>query len=62
MLQAIDTKYNKAAATEGPNQEVIFEEEQITLNIPKEGIVLGSGWTIIPHAHPGVSLYVPWTD
>lgn len=62
ILQAIDTKYTKDAATGGPDQEVVFEEEQITLNIPKEGIVLGSGWTITPHAHPGVSLCVPWTD
>ena len=38
----------------------MFEEEQITLNIPKEGLVLESGWTITPHTHPGVSLY-EWT-
>ena len=39
----------------GPDQEVIFEEEQITLDIPKEGIVLESGWTITPFTYPGVS-------
>jgi len=39
----------------GPDQEVMFEEEQITLDIPEEGIVLDSGWTITPHTYPGVS-------
>ena len=39
----------------GPEQEVIFEGEQITLDIPKEGIALESGWTITPFTFPGVS-------
>jgi len=34
----------------------MFEEEDITLNIPKEGLALESGWTITPLTHPGVSL------
>ena len=33
----------------------MFEGEEITLDIPKEGIVLDSGWTITPHTYPGVS-------
>ena len=33
----------------------MFEEEQITLDIPEEGIMLESGWTITPLTHPGVS-------
>ena len=56
-LQAIDAKYTEAAAIGGPDQEVIFEGEEITLDIPKEGISLENGWTITPYAHPGVSLY-----
>jgi len=40
----------------GPDQEVVFEGEKITLDIPKEGVTLESGWTIIPHTYPGVSL------
>lgn len=55
-LQAIDAKYTKAAAIVGPDQEVIFEGEEITLDIPKEGVSLENGWTIIPYTHPGVSL------
>ena len=55
-MQAIDAKYAEIAARLGPDQEVMFEEEQITLNIPEEGIVLESGWTITPHTYPGVRL------
>ena len=40
----------------GPDQEVMFEGENITLDIPKEGLVLESGWTLIPHIHPRVNL------
>ena len=55
-LQAIDVKYTKAAAIVGPDQEVIFEGEEITLNIPKEGVSSESGWKITLYTHPGVSL------
>ena len=40
----------------GPYQEVMFEGDMITLDIPGEGIALTSGWTITPHTYPGVSL------
>ena len=56
-LQAIDAKYTEAAAVPGSDQEVIFEGEEITLDIPKEGISLENGWTITPYTHPGVSPY-----
>ena len=55
LLQAIDDRYAEAAARLGPDQEVIFEGKQITLDIPKEGIMLESGWTITPFTYPGVS-------
>ena len=56
LLQTVDAKYAEVTARVGPDQEVIFEEEQITLDIPKEGLLLESGWTITPHTYPGVSL------
>ena len=40
----------------GPDQEVAFEEEQITLDIKADGIVLESGWTIFPDTYPRVSI------
>ena len=39
----------------GPHQEVMFEGDKITLDIPKEGIELENGWTIIPDIYPAVS-------
>ena len=39
----------------GPYQEVMFEGENITLDIPMEGITLENGWTISPDTYPGVS-------
>ena len=56
MLQAVDARYSETNARMGPDQEVVFEGEKITLDIPKEGVTLESGWTITPHTYPGVSL------
>ena len=39
----------------GSDFEVIFEEEEIILAIPKEGFVLESGWTITPYTYSRVS-------
>ena len=54
-LQAVNARYAEANAKMGPYQEVMFEEEKITLDIPKEGIALENGWTITPDTYPGVS-------
>ena len=55
-MQAVNAGYAEANARMGPYQEVMFKEEKISLDIPKEGIVLESGWAITPHTYPGVSL------
>lgn len=44
------------SAIEGPNQEVEFEADTITLDVPKEGITTEEGWKIKPLAHPMVKL------
>lgn len=54
-LQAVDAIYAKANARRGPPQEVMFEDEMITLDIPTEGIVVKNEWTITPDTYPGVS-------
>ena len=55
-MQAVNAGYAEANARMGPYQEVMFEGDKITLDIPKEGIELENGWTITPHTYPGVSL------
>ena len=54
-MQAIDAKYDDGAIGIGPDQDVMFEEEEIILNISEEGVVLESGWTITLHALCAVS-------
>ena len=54
-MQAVNAGYAEANARMGPYQEVMFEGDKITLDIPKEGIELENGWTIIPDIYPAVS-------
>ena len=56
LLQAVDANYTNAAAKAGPNQVVMFEKDEIKLDIAAEGVELKNGWTITPYTHPGVSL------
>ena len=44
-------------ARKGPYQVVVFEGDMISLDIPKGGVVLESGWGITPATYPGVSLF-----
>ena len=44
-------------ARKGPYQVGVFEGNMISLDIPKEGVVLVSGWGITPATYPGVSLF-----
>ena len=62
ILQAVDTNYTNAAAKAGPSQVVMFEGDEIKLDIAAEGVVLKNGWTITPYTHPGVSLADTTTD
>ena len=55
LLQAADAKCTSAAAKLGPNQMVMFEEDEIKLDIAAEGVDLENGWKITPYTHPGVS-------
>ena len=52
----MDTNYTNATAKAGPSQVVMFEGDEIKLDIAAEGVELKNGWTITPYTHPGVSL------
>ena len=56
LLQAADAKYGESATKLGPDQEVVFEGDQITLDIKADGEVLENGWTISPDTYPRVSV------
>ena len=38
----------------GPKMDVVFEDEEIVLQVPKEGITVNYNWTITPLAYPKV--------
>lgn len=38
---------------------VKFQDNSISLDIPRGGVVLESGWKISPMAHPGVRIFSP---
>lgn len=66
MLQAIETKYaGRPLSDDDSELEIEFQEPQnrISLDIPKGGKVLESGWKITPMSHPGVSCsFLPLYD
>ena len=45
-------KYSKALA--GPELDVIFEDKEIVLQVPNEGVIINDNWTITPLAYPKV--------
>ena len=56
-LQVINQNYKEKGAIEGPDQDIEFEEDRITMDIPEEGF-LTSGWTITALTPPMVSSYI----
>ena len=54
-MQVVKNEYAENCAESGCYQLVTFEQEVISLNIPRAGIVLDSGWSICPMTHPAVS-------
>ena len=56
LLQAADAKYGESATKLGPDQELVFEGDQITLDIKADEEVLENGWRISPDTYPRVSV------
>ena len=54
LFQVVKEEYNKKGAVLGLHQPVDFESENITLDIPMEGITI-DGWEISPLVRPVVS-------
>ena len=46
--------YEKRCGSSGTDQLVEFEADEISLNIPQEGITLKEGWKIMPQMAPVV--------
>lgn len=50
--QKVDNFYSSKGAEVGPDFEVIFNGDEVFLEIPKNGITLQSGWTLLPLVYP----------
>ena len=44
--------YSKKGAEAGPYLEVTFDGDEVSLEIPEDGINLLSGWSILPLVYP----------
>ena len=53
-LQTVQQHYTAMGAIIGPDLSVEFESDSISLQLPPEGVMLGSGWKIDPLIHPVV--------
>ena len=49
-MKSFYIKEQKAEA--GPYLRVTFDGDEVSLDIPKEGITLPSGWSLLPLVYP----------
>ena len=47
-MQTVNKVYSGKGCVEGPDQEIEFAEDKITLEIKESGLVTQDGWSIIP--------------
>ena len=56
ILQRTEEYYGGLNATPGPDQEIVFEADTITLDIPERDGVTRNSWKIVPLMKPQVLL------
>ena len=56
-MQAANRRYGNCRICS--EQQVTFEEEEITLDIAQNGVVLSGGWNVFPYSYPEVSPLPP---
>ena len=47
-MQSVNKVFSGKGCVEGPDQEIEFAEDKITLEITESGLVMQDGWSIIP--------------
>ena len=52
LCQEVKRFYSGEGAEAGPYLEVDFEGEEVSLDIPEDGVKLESGWSLLPLAYP----------
>ena len=56
--QFVRRKYIAEGATIGPNLQVVFESNSISLELPSRELILNGGWKIVPLVPPEVRTFV----
>ena len=51
-MQNVENFYTKNKAEIGPRFEVIFDEDEVSLEVPEDGITLPNGWSLLPLVYP----------
>ena len=52
IFQEVEIFYTKLRAEAGPHLDVVFDNDEVVLELPKEGKTLPSGWTLQPLFYP----------
>ena len=55
-LQLVRQKYTAEGATIGPNLQVEFQSNNISLELPSEEVILNDGWKIVSLIPPEVRI------
>ena len=58
LTQYIQNMYSLDGVEEGSEEKLILSGDEIELNIPEEGVVLPSGWAILPLTQLKVNKYL----
>ena len=62
-LQRVEKYYSKKEAESSLHLQVVFQMDEVTLDIPEAGFKLPNGWSIVPMAHPAsvslISVFLP---
>ena len=53
-LQVVQREYTAKGATVGPDLQIKFGSDLISLELPSEGVTLESGWKLVPLFNPMV--------
>ena len=52
LKQKVEAFYSKKGAEAGPYLEVTFDGDEVSLDIPEDGLNLPSGWSLLPLVYP----------
>ena len=52
LLQTVTKYYSEEKAESRLRKTIVLDGDEVTLDIPEDGIKLDNGWSIVPMTHP----------